>query len=559
MLEDAKVDVFCDDLLIDPVGISADCIMQGVDGSVFCASGGVLFRRSPGEEKYSEICRPDEGKHPYAIFMAFDKAQNIYYVPRGQGEVKISRDYGKNFETCLRVPGRGHFRGFAVDNHGAVFLGSYAIGSSAAKGGPAQLFMTEDEGRNWEPVLEIRCRHFHDVAFNPYNNFLYAIAGEYEKEKYYTDAYSIFRSKDGGRSWHVVVEPQKRDERGWGRPLYLGIGFLKNRVILTTDHAEGGNGIDVFDDFGENRLHVPERVYDNPPETHSEKNVPGLCWRVVNWNSQLYIFCANPHGNSILLRSHDGVNWEKCAVFGKDVGRQPEFSPWSDRLYVSGPGTGWCIRPRTCSASHLPASSLTPEFWADSLAEYDKRMETFFCGGYYLRSLKNPLRFMKILELLKEEGLGKNALIVDCGCGVGSLLLSGTAFGYGRIVGVEANPRWLAGLRHLYEKAWPCHAPELCIVPRGEFTLPDMGRPWDAVVILGVFTGNGNNVPFGEAIVASYNGLGDGGLICFNVDPATYGETSPHIFIHTLAKNGFTSIRCRKFVNENFLITARRS
>lgn len=552
MTSSSTVNCVCDDLLIEPIGMPADAVMQGVDGSVFCACKGELFKRGPQENSFFQISRVEKGESPSAIFMAFDHAQNIYYVPRGKGEIKISRDYGKSFTTCFEAGASGHFRGFAVDNQGGIFIGSYS------RTGPAHVFHSADEGRTWASVLALECCHVHDVAFNPYNNFLYAIAGEYQKGSYYSDAYRIFPSRDNGKTWKVIAEPQKRDMWGWGRPLYLGIGFLGNMVVLSTDHAEGGNGIDVFEDSGEDRLHMPKRVYDNPPETHVEKNAPGFCWRIVAWNASLYAICANPHGKSLLLRSHDAVNWEKCAEFGKNVGRQPEFSPWSDKMYFSGQDTGYCLRLVSCPVKSLPKSELTPEFWSSNLAAFDRRLKTFFCGGYYYVSLSNPERFNKIFELFEKEGIAKDALIADNGCGVGSFLLVGQSLGFTNIVGVEANPRWLYGLRHLYEKVWPCQAPQLCLAPRGSYNLPGLQRPFDAVVILGVFTGNGNNVPFDEAMSLSFCRLGNNGFICFNIDPGTYGETSPEVFLRTLAQIGFISIKCVFFRNKTFLLTARK-
>ena len=90
-----------------------------------------------------------------------------------------------------------------------------------------------------------------------HNNWIYVVTGERQAEQY-REAYGIFRSRDNGRTWRQIVRPQITKENGWGRPLYLGIGFLGDVVVfMSTDHAEGRNGIDIFTDTGENTLFVP--------------------------------------------------------------------------------------------------------------------------------------------------------------------------------------------------------------------------------------------------------------------------------------------------------------
>ena len=316
------VKCFCDDLRFERLGVPAEAVAQGVDGSLFCAGGGKLRKREPGAENFQIAC--DMGEGSYAIMLAMDHAQNIYYIGRGDADVKISRDYGRSFSSCLCNRGHdGHFRGFAVDNAGAVYTGTYS------NTGPATLFRSADDGFTWEALLTLRCRHIHDVAVNPHNNWIYVVTGERQAEQY-REAYGIFRSRDNGRTWRQIVRPQITKENGWGRPLYLGIGFLGDVVVLSTDHAEGRNGIDIFTDTGENTLFVPLRVFDNPPQTHTEGKAPGYCWRFITRHGRLYTWCANPSGPSLLFRSHNAVDRETCAEFSDCTGRQPEFDPWSD-------------------------------------------------------------------------------------------------------------------------------------------------------------------------------------------------------------------------------------
>lgn len=548
MIEDyMQPENFCEDLRFEPLGIPAEAVVQGVDGSLFCASGGTLYKRDPGAARFHVSCHMGEAS--YAIALALDHAQNLYYIGRSAAEIKISRDYGKTFSTCLSNNGSdGHFRGFAVDSTGAVYIGTYA------NRGPASLLCSRDDGFTWDALLALRCRHIHDVAVNPHNDWIYVVTGE-KIGPQYRDAYRIFRSKDNGKTWQVVVQPQVVKENGRARPLYLGIGFVGDTVVLSTDHAEGGNGIDIFEDSGKDGPFTPRRVFDNPPETQDGVATPGYCWRFVTWNGRLYTWYANPGGPSLLYRSADGVDWEKCAAFGPRTGRQPEYAPWSDQLLFSGAETGWAMRTTARPAAGPP--TLAEEDWAAALAAHDRRYEKDFCGGYYFHSLRKPLRTQAVLQCFEEARLPAEALIADVGCGVGTLLLNGRARGYTHMVGIEANPRWLVGLRRLYERLWPGTSPVLRLVPRGRFSLPAMERPYDAVVIMGVFSGNGNNVPVDQAMDLSWERLGPGGMLWFNIFPGTYGEDTPDKFLAMLAARGFGSIRCRAAGSE-FYVSAHK-
>lgn len=541
------VKCFCDDLRFERLGVPAEAVAQGVDGSLFCAGGGKLRKREPGAENFQIAC--DMGEGSYAIMLAMDHAQNIYYIGRGDADVKISRDYGRSFSSCLCNRGHdGRFRGFAVDNAGAVYTGTYS------NTGPATLFRSADDGFTWEALLTLRCRHIHDVAVNPHNNWIYVVTGERQAEQY-REAYGIFRSRDNGRTWRQIVRPQITKENGWGRPLYLGIGFLGDVVVLSTDHAEGRNGIDIFTDTGENTLFVPLRVFDNPPQTHTEGKAPGYCWRFITRHGRLYTWCANPSGPSLLFRSHNAVDWETCAEFSDCTGRQPEFDPWSDQVLFSGEESGWLMTDAAKPKAEAPA--LAEELWPAALAAHDQRYEKGFCGGYYFVSLQKHWRTREALRILEEADLPRDALIADVGCGVGPLLLLARARGYVQVVGVEANPRWLVGLRRLYERIWPGTAPTLRLVPRGSFSLPALERPYDAIFIMGVFTGNGNRVPVDQAMELSLRRLREGGFLCFNIDPATYEQNSPDMFLAMLAQRGFGSIRCHR-KNREFIVSARK-
>lgn len=224
-------------------------------------------------------------------------------------------------------------------------------------------------------------------------------------------------------------------------------------------------------------------------------------------------------------------------------------------MLFSGEESGWLMTDAAKPKAEAPA--LAEELWPAALAAHDQRYEKGFCGGYYFVSLQKHWRTREALRILEEADLPRDALIADVGCGVGPLLLLARARGYVQVVGVEANPRWLVGLRRLYERIWPGTAPTLRLVPRGSFSLPALERPYDAIFIMGVFTGNGNRVPVDQAMELSLRRLREGGFLCFNIDPATYEQNSPDMFLAMLAQRGFGSIRCRR-KNREFIVSARK-
>lgn len=529
-----------DDIEISVIEQPAQTVAQGVAGALYSTGHGKLFIRTPdGALRSTEI---DQSYR--ANFLAFDHAGNLYYAAKHTGELKRSRDGGKTFEVCLAEAHGDCFRGFAVDDKGKLYVGSYG------QDGPASLYYSEDDGNSWTSLKTFRCRHIHDVAVNPYNNWLYVVTGE-RKEPHALDAYRVFRSKDGGETWNVIVGPGTGDRCHTPRPLYLGIGFIKNAVILSTDHFEGDNGIEYFMDSGGAGPFSPERVYSTP-RVDPEEAPPAYCWRFTKWGDHLYTVCRGQR-LSVLYRSADGRDWRKAAELRGGAGLALEGDPWADSLHISGPGIAYRITP--VLQGKMEATP-TPDFGA-LLVKHDQRYETGLGKGYFHRSLADRQKYELLAQVLKDNRIAKNAKIADAGCGVGRFLLNARADGYTNILGIETNPRWLTALRRLYERAWPHESPRLALVERGSFSLVDPADTFDAVMVMGVFCGGGHGLDPAEAFNIAWRQLNPGGLFCFNIQPAIYGQEGPEPFIRQLLEIGFRKVRARAYWGST-LLTARK-
>lgn len=544
---DFKLDPNISDIIIRPLGHPAQTVTQGVDGSIFCTNRGSLYKKEIGSEKFSLLSQIDDAYH--ANILAFDNAGHLYYAGKFTGELKISRDLGKTFSVCLTDGGLDCFRGFAIDGDGSIYTGSYG------KLGPASLYRSDDDGKTWAAIKTFRCRHIHTVAVNPQNNWLYAVTGEMSGAQK-LDAYRVFRSKDKGVSWQPLIEPQIRARNGWGRPLYLGIGFINDLVVLSTDHAEGGNGIDAFADDGGTGPFMPQRVFNNPEVPLKPGQPPNYCWQFVKWHEHLYTVCSGEH-KAVMYRSQDGVSWPKCAEFAPGVGQKLEFRPYDNLFLISGTVSGFELEKKAPPPDHADAQDIIHFSLPQQLLAHDSRYEEVHSRGYYLRSLQTSEKQEIVLKMLAENKVARDGLIIDVGTGVGKYLLALRKVGYTRLMASESNPRWLIAARHLYEAAFESESPNMRLVQYGDFTLPESDEPFEAILIMGVFVGKGNNVPFEKALTISYERLKNGGTLCFNLNPRTYGETNPDIFLQKLAETGFKEIRCKPNVNI-FYITAKK-
>ena len=521
---------------------AADCVVQGVDGSIFIAHSGNLYVRYPEEHDFIFLSHIDDDDG--GMLLAFDNIGNLYYSGLGTGRLWISHDYGKTFSLCLQDIGGGTFRNLIQDNNGIIYVASYA------SDGPAILYQSENNGRRWISLAIFRCRHVHSIAINPLNNWLYVVCGE-AKLPHIAEGNYIFRSKDNGKTFYPIITPSILPN-GKRRPLYLSINFIEQLVVLGTDHFEGDNGIDIFFDDGKDALYHPERVFTCPDISFAQGKGRGYFRYIVSVDSNLYTICVGENV-SIGYKSSDGKKWESIFEVNDCVGFMIENNPYKNAIYFSGKKTAYALQLH----GNMPVTDNTCEDWQAFLLSFDSRYRDV-CKGYYLRSLQYTERVKLTLKLLHYYSIPHNGLIADVGCGVGAMILIAKKIGYSYLCGIEANPRWIIAARRLVEAYFPDEksSPVFKLVPRGSFSLPRaFGQPYHAIFILGVFVGNGNHVPIEDAIAISYKNLHRNGMLCFNVHPGTYGECSPDFCLELLKRHGFRNILCQK-INSEFMVSA---
>lgn len=521
----------------------ADCAIQGVDGTIFIIRDSVLYARYPDSchfEKISKVDTADGG-----VFIAFDNAGNLYYTGRWTGKLWRSKDYGKTFSLCLDLRQRGHFRGFAIDSYGAIYVGSYGWD------GPAILFCSKDDGLSWFPLRCFQCRHIHDVAVNQYSGWLYVICGE-KRNSYIEEANYIFRSKDGGVSFEPIVQP--RDTTKGRRPLFLSMGFKNNICILSTDHAEGNNYLATFEDVGNATVDIYEQVLRLPEISFGNGRGKGYCWGFLYNKEKIYVICTGEY-ESILYSSVDGKNWNKEFSKCTSMGLSVEIGSYKDYAIISGNESAYLIKNRYLSNCCVESVyKPNPTLWKKLLLKHDLRYKKIFCSGYYWRSLDADEKAHMVFSLLAGYGIPKDGLIADVGCGIGPMILWGRCLGYHNICGIEANPRWLITTRRIYESCFKGETPMLRLVPRGKMKIPQIFNTlYHAILVIDVFVGDGHKLNLEESLRHCYDNLHDGGVLCFNVNPKTYEQSSPEFCLKIVSQLGMRKIRCLRYHDTNMI------
>lgn len=108
------------------------------------------------------------------------------------GVVHLSDENELNFQQTHNFD-TGIGEAFGMDVHGdMVFLASYA-GNQYDK-----CFMSFDKGATWKQILQHpdpTISHFHDIAYDPYENIVWACSGDYGVKD------NVFYSNDFGKTW----------------------------------------------------------------------------------------------------------------------------------------------------------------------------------------------------------------------------------------------------------------------------------------------------------------------------------------------------------------------
>lgn len=232
---------------------------------------------------------PDDG----AARMIVDRDERIFISRRKGRALLMSRDGGRRFEPVLSGLA-DTIRGFSQDRGGRLYTGSYDFD------GPAKLYASDD-GVDWRIVKHWDALHVHDVRVNPHNDWLYVVTGEGNPQRT-KESHSVYRSTDQGQSFSCVFAGRGR------RPLFTAVNFDGPRVLLGTDHVEGGNYIASFVDTGEGEPYEAETMCVLPGTASAFEVQPFV--HFMEWMGSTLFVGARGHGGSFLLASRNLSDWE---------------------------------------------------------------------------------------------------------------------------------------------------------------------------------------------------------------------------------------------------------
>ncbi|MCW4030373.1 MAG: hypothetical protein NWE92_12095 [Candidatus Bathyarchaeota archaeon] len=154
-------------------------------------------------------------------------------------------------------------------------------------------------GVSWTKIGSFSVLHFHNIKFNPANGYLYLVTGERNPLANYPDSEKIFRSKDYGATWSLIVD--RNDAYG---TVYLPITFVGSYVYVGQDYPNKICQIHRFYDNGAGPF-TPQLVY-SPPSDGCMPFISGTLFNGV----LVFANCAEAqNGISRVVGSMDGVNW----------------------------------------------------------------------------------------------------------------------------------------------------------------------------------------------------------------------------------------------------------
>ncbi len=231
-----------------------------------------------------------------------DSRGYIFVSAGGTNALYRSTNGGANFNQVLYSNG-SHSESFYIsmteDNSGSLYTATYTSGYALP-----QLLKSANGGANWTRIGNFSTLHFHSIKFNPYNGYLYAVTGENSPITNFNDSEKIFRSKDNGETWSLIVD--RNDALG---TVYLAMAFVGSYVYVGQDYPGRTCQIHRFIDDGSSRLFVPQVVYT----PLSDGCMPFMSGALFN-NTLLFANCAeSQNGVSRVVASADGLNWNVLA------------------------------------------------------------------------------------------------------------------------------------------------------------------------------------------------------------------------------------------------------
>jgi hypothetical protein len=287
------------------------------------------------------------------VWNIFTDSRNYIFVSiPSTNRLYRSTNFGASFTQVLNTntpKNDGFFIAMTEDSQGSLYAATYS--NSVYPNNPPLLKSTNG-GATWTVIHRFSAIHLHNVKFNPADSYLYINTGEYTPGYNNQECERVFRSKDLGATWSIVIN-RPVEMQAEGNTVYLPMLFSGRWVYLGTDQAFQPNWIDRFYDDGSSSAFTPQKVYSFPADC----NFPVIS---AVWLNGEMIFSSTAEfydGTSRVVASDNGVNWQII----KEVGiPQPlhhtnflTINPMGILFGSDGPG-------RTFSISEKGAPQPTP-------------------------------------------------------------------------------------------------------------------------------------------------------------------------------------------------------
>jgi hypothetical protein len=236
--------------------------------------------------------------HVWNVFV--DSRNFIFASAGGTNGLYRSTNGGVSFTQVLNSNAsrsESFYIDMTEDISGNLYTITYTDGSAQP-----QILKSTNGGDSWTRIGASisNVLHFHSIDFNPFNGYLYVITGENPSYTTYRDGEKIFRSKDNGQTWTLVVDVNK----ALGT-VYLAIAFVGNYVYIGQDYPNRICQIHRFQDDGTNRPFTPQIVYTPP----TDGSMPFIAGTYFN-NVLVFTNCAEiQNGVTRIITSTDGLTW----------------------------------------------------------------------------------------------------------------------------------------------------------------------------------------------------------------------------------------------------------
>ena len=296
--------------------------------------------------------------HVWTVFV--DSRNYIFVSAGGTNGLYRSTNNGTSFMQVLNTnASRSEF--FYIDmtegQSGNLYTITYTNGSAQP-----QILKSTNGGTSWTRIGTTISDvvHFHNIAYNPYNDYLYVITGEIPSSATtYRDGEKIFRSKDQVQTWNLVI-----DRNATLGTVYLAMTFADDYVYIGQDYPSRICQIHRFQDNEPtpNHLYTPQIVYTPP----TEGAMPYMAATNLNHNTLIFASCAEIQpGLTQILTSTNGLTWTTLTSTpitpSEDRWNHLTTHPRSNTIFGTlKPGLTYQINPNPQTTPTQPPPTPTP-------------------------------------------------------------------------------------------------------------------------------------------------------------------------------------------------------